>query len=50
MSGCSFASESEYVRFKVYGNGNVHLELKRPDLVAEINRRCGGNLVPQAAA
>jgi hypothetical protein len=46
---CGFAGESEYVRFKVYGNGNVHLELKRLDLVAEINRQCGGNMVPQAA-
>jgi hypothetical protein len=48
--GPGFAGESEYFRFKVYGNGNVHLELKRMDLVAEINRRCGGNMVPQAAS
>jgi hypothetical protein len=45
-----FAGESEYFRFKVYGNGNVHLELKRMDLVDEINRQCGGNMVPQAAS
>lgn len=50
MSGCSFAAESEYVRFRGYGNGNVHLELRRLDLVSEINRQCGGNLVPQASA
>jgi hypothetical protein len=48
--GPGFAGESEYFRFKVYGNGNVHLDLKRLDLVAEINRRCGGNMVPQAAS
>ena len=48
--GPGFAGESEYFRFRVYGNGNVHLELKRMDLVAGINRRCGGNMVPQAAS
>ena len=48
--GPGFAGESEYFRIKVYGNGNVHLELKRMDLVAEINRLCGGNMVPQAAS
>lgn len=48
--GPGFAGKSEYFRFRVYRNGNVHLELKRMDLVAEINRRCGGNMVPQAAS
>jgi hypothetical protein len=48
--GPGVAGESEYFRFKVYGNGNVHLELKRLDLIAEINRQCGGNMVAQAAS
>jgi hypothetical protein len=48
--GPGFAGESEYFRFRVYGNGNVHLELKRMDLVAEVNRQCGANMVPQAAS
>lgn len=33
--------ETEYFRFKVYGNGNLHLEFKRPDLVAKLNAVSG---------
>lgn len=34
--------ETEYFAFKCYGNGNLHLTFKRPDLVAKLNRVAGG--------
>jgi len=34
--------ETEYFKFKCYGNGNLHLEFKRMDLVAQLNRVAGG--------
>jgi hypothetical protein len=40
--GPGFAGESEYFRFRVYGNGNVHLELERMDLVAERTASAAG--------
>jgi len=30
--------ETEYFKFKVYGNGNIHVEFKRMDLVDSLNR------------
>lgn len=39
--------ETEYFRYKCYGNNNLHIEFKRPDLVKEFNRIAGGmNLKP----
>jgi hypothetical protein len=35
--------ETPYFRFKGYQNGNLHLEFKRPDLVARLNAVAGGN-------
>jgi len=35
--------ETVYFRFKCFQNGNLHLEFKRPDLVAALNRLAGGN-------
>jgi Domain of unknown function (DUF4942) len=34
--------ETGYFKFKCYGNQNLHLEFKRPDLVRELNVRCAG--------
>lgn len=34
--------ETEYFRFKCYGNGNLHLEFRRDDLLQEFNRVAGG--------
>jgi len=34
--------ETDYFKFKFFGNGNLHLWFKRPDLVKEINRIAGG--------
>lgn len=33
--------ETEYFRFKCYGNGNLHLEFRREDLLAKFNRIAG---------
>lgn len=30
--------ESEYFKFRLYGNGNIHVIFKRPDLVAKANK------------
>lgn len=34
--------ETEYFRFKCYGNGNLHLEFRRLDLLKQLNAICGG--------
>jgi uncharacterized OB-fold protein len=34
--------ETEYFKFKACRNGNLHLEFKRPDLVAKLNALAGG--------
>ncbi len=34
--------ETEYFRFRACANGNLHLEFKRPDLVAKLNAIAGG--------
>jgi hypothetical protein len=34
--------ETEYFAFKCFGNGNLHLKFKRPDLVAKLNAVAGG--------
>lgn len=41
-SGTSGLGETDYFRFKCCKNGNLHLEFKRPDLVAELNQIAGG--------
>lgn len=33
---------TDYFRFKCFGNGNLHLEFLRADLVAELNKMAGG--------
>ena len=38
--------ETEYFRFRAYKNGNLHLEFKRPDLLAELNRIAGAGIMP----
>lgn len=35
--------ETEYFRFKCFGNCNLHLEFKRLDLLAKLNKIAGGN-------
>lgn len=35
--------ETGYFRFRCHGNGNLHLEFLRPDLVARLNAVAGGN-------
>jgi hypothetical protein len=37
--------ETEYFKFKTFKNGNLHLEFKRMDLIAEINRIGGGGAI-----
>lgn len=40
-------TETDYFRVKCYHNNNLHIEFKRLDLLAELNRRGGGaNLKP----
>ena len=34
--------ETEYFKFKCYGNGNLHIEFKRMDLVTQLNRIASG--------
>jgi len=41
--------ETEHFKFKCFKNGNLHLEFKRPDLVAELNKIAGGNRLKGAA-
>lgn len=43
-------AETEYFRFKAYKNGNLHLEFKRPDLLARFNQIAGGARLRGAAA
>lgn len=35
-------TETDYFKIQVYGNGNLHLTFKRPDLVEKLNRAAGG--------
>lgn len=37
--------ETDYFRFKLYGNGNIHITFKRADLVREFNRVAGGGML-----
>lgn len=47
----AFDRETDYFRVRVFGNGNAHVWFKRLDLLAELNRRAGGNrLRPGKAA
>ena len=52
-----YTGETVYFKFKCYGNGNLHLEFKRLDLLAKLNALAGGarlrpasNPVEQTAA
>lgn len=38
-------TETAYFRFKWFKNGNLHIKFKQTDLVAELNRRAGGNRI-----
>lgn len=40
--------ETEYFRFRACKNGNLHIEFKRLDLLADLNRIGGGNRLHQA--
>jgi hypothetical protein len=48
--GFDGAGETEYFRFRVFQNGNLHLWFKRPDLLARFNALAGGRLRPAEAA
>ena len=37
--------ETEYFKFKLYNNGNIHITFKRMDLVKEFNRVAGGGML-----
>jgi hypothetical protein len=37
--------ETTYFEYQAYKNGNVHVTFKRPDLVQELNRIAGGEMV-----
>ena len=43
MERFGVVKETEYFRLKVCKNGNLHVEFKRPDLVAMLNEIAGGN-------
>lgn len=48
LNGKEDRGETEYFSFQAYGNGNVHLQFRRMDLVKEFNRIAGGlNLKPK---
>lgn len=47
MSGGAETFEDEYFRCKFYGNGNMHIAFKRPDLLAQLNRVGGGEGIPE---
>jgi len=38
--------ETDYFKFKCYNNGNLHLEFKRLDLLTELNKIAGANMLP----
>jgi len=40
--GFNGTGETQYFRFKVFGNGNMHLEFKRLDLLDKFNKIAGG--------
>ena len=44
-SGIDFGEwhETEYFKFKMFKNGNIHITFKRMDLVQALNERCGDN-------
>jgi hypothetical protein len=42
--------ETKYFKFKCHSNMNLHLEFKRMDLVAELNRICAGMVLPEEQA
>jgi hypothetical protein len=45
------SGETDYFRYRAFRNGNLHLEFRRPDLVARLNKIAGGRrLKPQSAA
>jgi len=46
--GSQPAGETEYFKFKLYGNGNIHITFKRLDLVKEFNRVAGGGMLREA--
>lgn len=41
--------ETDFFKFRCCLNGNLHLEFKRPDLVAKINQMAGGGQLKSAA-
>lgn len=50
-SGAAGRGETELFRFRVFGNGNLHMEFRRLDLLTQFNQIAGGRrLRPKAAA
>jgi len=45
ISGCMGKGETEYFKFRAFKNGNLHLEMKRLDLVKELNYLAAGERV-----
>jgi hypothetical protein len=42
--------ETDYFKFRCFGNGNLHLQFKRPDLVTKMNAVANGNALPMQTA
>lgn len=49
-SGEEGRGETDFFRFRCFHNGNLHLEFKRLDLLAEFNRRGGENRLARETA
>ena len=47
--GSQPTGETEYFKFKLYGNGNIHITFKRLDLVREFNRVAGGGMLKKGS-
>ena len=45
MNKGNMEGETDYFYLKWFKNGNLHIAFKRSDLVAELNRRGGGNRI-----
>ena len=44
-TGVQPEGETDYFKFKLFKNGNIHVTFKRPDLVKEFNRVAGGGML-----
>lgn len=48
MNSADGYGETDFFKFRCCKNGNIHLEFKRMDLVAKINKTAGGNRIGNA--